>query len=59
VAFETKVPGKTGFEKSQASKGSGLHTGPIWQGIILLQANLQRVCKGIVTEEGVCEEKMS
>jgi hypothetical protein len=29
VAFETKVPGKTGFETLQARKGPGLHPVPV------------------------------
>jgi hypothetical protein len=29
AAFETKVPGKTSFEKLQARKGSGIHHGPV------------------------------
>jgi hypothetical protein len=35
VAFETKVPGKTGFETLQVSKGVGLHPVPIRKGSIL------------------------
>jgi hypothetical protein len=39
MTYETKVQGKTSFERLQAKKGYGIHHGPIWQDNILLQTD--------------------